>query len=125
MPTPLGIEFFSDISPDGRSIIVGLEGKWTLCDLPGCTDRRPIAAIQGGRVRWMPDGRGYTWVDNALTNNLWLQPLDGSTPRRLTQFDDQKAIGRYAWSRDGKQLAISRAAQASDIVLFRGLKGKP
>jgi serine/threonine protein kinase/Tol biopolymer transport system component len=125
MPTPLGIEFFSDISPDGRSIIVGLEGKWTLCDLPGCTDRRPIAAIQGGRVRWMPDGRGYTWVDNALTNNLWLQPLDGSTPHRLTQFDDRKAIGRYAWSRDGKRLAISRAAQASDIVLFRGLKGKP
>jgi hypothetical protein len=27
-----------------------------------------------------------------------------------------------AWSRDGRRLALSRATQSSDIVLFRGLK---
>jgi Tol biopolymer transport system component len=56
------------------------------------------------------------------SNNLWLQPLDGSAPRQLTHFSDGKTIGHYAWSRDGKRLAMSRATQSSDIVLFRGLK---
>jgi len=51
-----------------------------------------------------------------------MQSIDGSAPRQLTHFTDGKAIGHYAWSRDGRQLAISRAAQASDIVLFTGLK---
>lgn len=64
-------------------------------------------------------------VSYRFTNNLWLQPLDGSTARRLTQFNDRKVIGHYAWSRDGQRLAISRASQASDIVLFRGLTGQP
>jgi hypothetical protein len=33
-------------------------------------------------------------------------------------------FGHYAWSRDGRRLAISRATQSSDIVVFRGLKGR-
>jgi len=28
----------------------------------------------------------------------------------------------FAWSRDGKRLAISRATTTNDIVLFKGLK---
>jgi Tol biopolymer transport system component len=65
-----------------------------------------------------PDGRGLAYVDAAGTN-IWIQPLDGTPPRRLTQFDDQ-IITSFAWSPDGTQLAIVRARETSDLVLLRG-----
>jgi Tol biopolymer transport system component len=76
----------------------------------------------------MPDGRGISYVDRGsdagLTANLFVQPIDGSAPRQLTHFTDRKTIGQYAWSRDGRRLAMSRASFSSDIVLFRGLKSQ-
>jgi hypothetical protein len=51
-----------------------------------------------------------------------VQPLDGSKPRQLTHFTDERPIVDYRWSRDGKRLAIARASVTNDIVLFKGLK---
>jgi eukaryotic-like serine/threonine-protein kinase len=120
----LGIESFSDISPDGRSIIIVDDGKWTVCDLPACTVRKSIAPLAGGRPRWMPDGKAFSYYDGKSNTILWQQPIDGSAPRQLTQRTSDGIIGSYAWSRDGKRLAVSRATPSSDIVLFKGLKGK-
>jgi Tol biopolymer transport system component len=119
----LGIEGFSDISPDGRSIIILDNDKLTVCDLPACTARKPIAPPAGRRLRWMPDGKAFSYYDRQTNTMLWQQPLDGSPPRQLTQTSEGM-IGSYAWSRDGKRLAISYAMPSSDIVLFKGLKGK-
>jgi hypothetical protein len=52
---------------------------------------------------------------------IWVQPLDGKPPHQLTHFTD-RTIGDFAWSRDGKRLAIARVTVANDIVLFKGLK---
>jgi Tol biopolymer transport system component len=65
-----------------------------------------------------PDGRGFAYLDAAGTN-IWIQPVDGTPPRRLTQFDDQ-IITSFAWSPDGSQLAVMRARETSDLVLLRG-----
>jgi len=121
---PLGITSFSDISPDGHSMIILDDGKWTVCELPACTARKPVAPAAGGRPRWMADGKAFSYYDNKTSTTLFLQPLDGSPPRRLTQQTAEGPIGAYAWSRDGKRLAISYAMPSSDIVLFKGLKGK-
>src|SRR5262249_39091098 len=104
---PLRIEIFSDISPDGRSIIIVDNNKWTVCDLPTCTVRKPIAAAAGRRPRWMPDGKAFSYYDAKTETMLWQQPLDGSPPRQLTQPTSDGMIASYAWSRDGKRLAIS------------------
>jgi len=128
-PVAIGIYGFSDISPDGRSIAIGSGTNWTICDFPACTVRKTIA-VPGLIVRWMPDGRGLSFIDRSpitgatSTSNLWVQPIDGSARRQLTHFDDGRSIGHYAWSRDGR-LAIARASMTSDSVLFRGLKGRP
>jgi hypothetical protein len=119
---PVGIIGFSDVSPDGRSIVLALGGKWTICDFPACAARKAIAGIRGSRPRWTPDGRAVAYVDGMTQTNLWVQPIDGSAPRQLTQFTDGRLLGHYAWSHDGQRLAISRATFSSDIVLFRGLK---
>jgi eukaryotic-like serine/threonine-protein kinase len=119
---PVGINAFTDISPDGRSIVIGLAGKWTMCDFPACATRKPIADIRGSRPRWTPDGKGIVYVAGPAGWDLWVQPIDGSPPRQLTHFTDRRAIGHYAFSHDGQRLAISRATFSSDIVLFRGLR---
>ena len=53
--------------------------------------------------------------------NLWSQPLEGGKPKQLTHFTSDQ-IFSYAWSRDGKQLAVSRGTQQSDVVLLSNLK---
>jgi hypothetical protein len=53
--------------------------------------------------------------------NLVVQPLGGTRPYPLTQFTD-RTINDFAFSADGKRLAISRSVAAHDIVLFKGFK---
>jgi hypothetical protein len=69
--------------------------------------------------RWTPDGS----VAYARAGNIWIHPLDGD-PRQLTHFTDNRTILDFAWSRDGKHLAIARATLSNDIVLVRGLQPK-
>ena len=64
---------------------------------------------------------GWELVPPATTN-LWIQPLDGKAPRQLTHFTDGRTIADFAWSRDGKRLAIARSTTTNDIVLFKGLR---
>jgi Tol biopolymer transport system component len=56
--------------------------------------------------------------------NLYLQPLDGGAPVQLTHFDSEPgSMAAYAWSRDGKKLAITRARyNSTDAVMFSGFK---
>jgi Tol biopolymer transport system component len=73
-------------------------------------------------VRWTADGRALSFID-ATETNVWMQPISGGPPRQITQFTDGRTLGHYAWSADGKRLAVSRASFSSDIVLFTGLTG--
>lgn len=45
----------------------------------------------------------------------------GHPPRQLTRFTDARRIYAFAWSRDGKRLAIARTSTTDDIVLIKGL----
>ena len=40
-------------------------------------------------------------------SNIWLQPVDGGEPRKLTDFKSDY-IFRHEWSRDGKSLYLVR-----------------
>jgi len=50
--------------------------------------------------------------------NLWSQSMDGKNRKQLTNFP-KDLILRYAYSRDGKQIAIERGNLESDAFLFR------
>jgi Tol biopolymer transport system component len=115
----LGISNYSDVSPDGKSILVIRDRQWTICDFPACRQFKPITA-PGSGIRWMPGGKSLSYVGQ--DSNLWEYPLDGSAPRPITRFTD-RLIVHYAWSRDGR-LAVARAANSSDIVLMKGLRQK-
>jgi hypothetical protein len=53
-----------------------------------------------------------------------MQPLSGGAPVQLTHFDSEPALIRaYAWSRDGKKFAITRARyNDTDVVMFSGFR---
>ncbi len=73
-------------------------------------------------VRWTHDGRALTYVVNrGGVSNIWIQLLDGSPPRQLTDFKADR-IFSFDWSPDGKWLALSRGPEQRDVVLMSDFK---
>jgi len=71
-----------------------------------------------GYYRWTPDGRALAYVNTIdEVSNIWIQPLDGGPPKQLTDFKSE-AIHHFAWSRDGKHLALVRVQGMNDVVLL-------
>jgi eukaryotic-like serine/threonine-protein kinase len=103
-----------------RFIVQRLEGGATLheIELP--------PAYNWYSLGWTPDGHALTYVHNTTgnTQNVYMQPLAGGPPVQLTHFDSEPAqVKAYAWSRDGKKFAITRARYAdSDVVMFTGFR---
>jgi hypothetical protein len=50
-------------------------------------------------------------------DNLWLQPLDGSPSRQVTNFQGD-AIQYYLFSPDRRTLGVMRTHIESDVVLL-------
>jgi eukaryotic-like serine/threonine-protein kinase len=125
----------SDISPDGeliacfskeqlnlpwRIMVLPFEGGDPIktFDLPTTVDpvNREFSVV------WTPDGRAITYIDTrGGTWNVWAQPLDGGPPRQLTDYKTN-GVGAREWSRDGKQLILTRGTVTRDVVLISNFK---
>jgi Tol biopolymer transport system component len=70
--------------------------------------------------RFSPDGKSVAFViEEAGVDNIWMQPVDGSKGRKLTNFNDSERIQDFRWSPDGKALALLRFSSVSDVILLR------
>jgi serine/threonine protein kinase/dipeptidyl aminopeptidase/acylaminoacyl peptidase len=122
---------FPSISPDGKSIsyfytdeqannqpklaVIAFEGGGPVrtIDLPRSVS--PIA------FAWMPDGKSIAYLDNSSgILNVWSQPLDGGTPKQLTNYKSE-FVTSFAISRDSK-IATYRWSATRDIVLIRDFR---
>ncbi len=132
-----GTDFSPPVSPDGRLIAYSkIAGQG-----PGAKSKIVVQQLQAGAVvkeielpatytwqnlGWTPDGRALTFVHNTTgsVQNLYMQPLAGGAPVQLTHFNSEPAVvAAYAWSRDGKKFAITRARyNDTDVVLFTGFR---
>ena len=65
------------------------------------------------------DGKSvvYTVREHGV-DNLWMQDLAGTGRKQLTHFDKERIV-RFAFSPDGKELAIQRGHLEQDAVLLR------
>jgi Tol biopolymer transport system component len=125
------------VSPDGAFIAYGrfdgqgasAKSKFVVQRLEGGAPVQeievpPTYAWSG--LRWTPDGRALAYVHNTTGNtmNVYMQPLAGGPPVQLTHFNSEpSAVLAYAWSRDGKKFAITRARyNDSDVVMFSGFR---
>lgn len=74
---------------------------------------------QGG-LRWTPDGQALLFpLEREGTTDLWMQSVSGGPPRQLTHSGHVVA---YTWSPDGKRLAVTRATDSRDVVLFSNFR---
>ncbi|HEX3230264.1 MAG TPA: hypothetical protein VHQ95_14910, partial [Pyrinomonadaceae bacterium] len=116
-------------SPDGKQIVclylAEPAGSRSLALLPS-EGGQPVKTLPFTgpitKLRWTVDGRAlvYGATRNGVTN-LWAQPIDGSPPKQLTNFASE-LIFSFDLSRDGKQVAMSRGTQTSDVVLINNFK---
>jgi eukaryotic-like serine/threonine-protein kinase len=113
-----------DVSRDGRRLVFYTSDpenrfKLVVCDLPTCANRislDPPLNYAYGTLRFTPDGQAIAYFSGS---NIWSQPIKGGPLRQITHFDDSRQIVNFAWSRDGKRLAVARATVTNDVVLLK------
>jgi eukaryotic-like serine/threonine-protein kinase len=119
-----------DVSPDGKlAAFATLEHSGEHKEMLALveTDGGKVAKLDGferprfGVLRFSRDGKAavYPTRENGI-DNLWLQPLDGSKGKQITEFKGEH-IFDFHWSFDGKQLAFIRGHTDSDVVLIRDM----
>jgi Tol biopolymer transport system component len=123
-----GLAWNPSMSPDGPMIIFAFQPDPTVP-----TAKTAVVRIEGGEpvkvldlsaeaVAWSPDGRALTYVDTRNgVSNIWSQALAGGPPKQLTHFTSE-LIFSYAWSRDGKRLAVARGQMTNDVVLITNFR---
>ncbi len=111
------------VSPDGTRIAFrawDATAAKTRTHVISFEDGKPIATLdfEFRNHQWSPDGRSlvYSYEDNGVVN-LWSRPIDGGPARRLTHFKEG-LINGFAFSRDGKRIAMGRGQVSSDVVLI-------
>ena len=72
--------------------------------------------------RWAPSGQS---IEYALTkdgvSNIWERKLTGGPPKQITNFKSD-LIFDFRWSRDGRQLALTRGSQNSNVILLTNFR---
>src|SRR5262249_49709458 len=117
-------------SPDGTQVAFYYHpagGSWLLAVMPigGTRPTRTFEvapSIAYAAVRWTADGKALLH-NSALSDraNIWLQPMDGGAPRKVTRFPDQN-IFAFDRSADWKTLIIARGTLTRDAVLIRNFR---
>ena len=119
------------ISPDGKQFI--------------CTHRDPtpealpkllVVSAESGEVArtldwpegtnavyWSPDGQAVDYVaEREGLSNVWRLSLTGGKEQKLTDWQTPAAIWYLAWSRDGRQLGITRDTRADQLILIQNFR---
>jgi Tol biopolymer transport system component len=112
------------VSPDGTRVAFRLRDAFGVMPIGGGPVQRfpNITRTSYSRVRWSADGTAL--LHNSGVNeraNIWLQPLDGSPPRKITQFDDEYAL-LFDVSPNGRYLAIVRGTLSRDAVVIENFR---
>jgi len=102
------ISFMDAEARASRYAIARLDGsEWT---------RLPMV---GRQPRLAPDGKGIDVMQGrGGVDNIWRYPLDGSAAKQISTFASDRLFN-FAWSRDGKRLAVARGTATADVVLIR------
>ena len=123
---------YPTFSPDGKQIACYYS------DAPNAPTKIGIFSIEGGQpiklftptlpvgretnLEWTRDGRSIVYgVTKNGVANLWAQAVDGGEPKQITNFTSERIIW-FAFSPDGKRIAVSRGTQTSDVVLIKDFR---
>jgi eukaryotic-like serine/threonine-protein kinase len=117
-----------DVSPDGKLVALASfhhadthKEKLVLVAIDSGQEVKALdfERPRDGWLRFTSDGKGVVYpVLTGGADNLWLQPLDGSPGKQITDFKSELIVD-FHWSLDGARLAIIRGHTDSDVVLIR------
>jgi Tol biopolymer transport system component/imidazolonepropionase-like amidohydrolase len=102
-----GTNMAAALSPDGRTLIIDVQGSlWTLPATGGAARRLTDEYLDARQPSWAPDNRRVAF--QGYENGVWhvyVMNDDGSGLRAITSgpFDDREP----SWSRDGVRIAFS------------------
>ncbi len=127
--------FIGDIGFD-----ISRDGKWLALFLIKTVGNAPVPSIAlvgldagpnppvrtlvpnphiAGAAGFTPDGKAVVYpINENGASNLWVQPLDGSPGKQITNFPAD-LLQFFSFSPDGKTLAVMRRHEESDVVLLR------
>ncbi|HEX6905511.1 MAG TPA: protein kinase [Terriglobales bacterium] len=132
-----GTSFSPRVSPDGKLIAYGkTEGQGASTKSKIVVQRLEDGAIEKQiemialfddwhALGWTPDGKALSFVHNTTGNkqNVYMVSLSGGAPVPLTHSSEPVFVPAYAWSKDGKKFALTRARyNDTDVVLFSGFR---
>jgi len=122
------------IDKASTGIAISRDGKWiATAHFEPTAINTAIYPIEGGEphrildlsgyvyFRWTPDGRALAYVDGTNVSVINSQPIGGGPPKQLIDFKPDR-IFSFAWSPDGKQLALARGIVNKDVVLISNFK---
>jgi serine/threonine protein kinase/Tol biopolymer transport system component len=119
-----------DASPDGKHVLAS--GN-QLIRVFRVSDGAVVARIQlqggNGRARWLPDGSGIAFVDDAKdgTTGLYVQNFvpgqDTSGSRRMLVSNPERPPESFAISRDGSQVVIATPDVSWNLLSVDGVAG--
>jgi Tol biopolymer transport system component/DNA-binding winged helix-turn-helix (wHTH) protein len=126
-------ESLLSISPDGKWLAsrhvsaqpegTGEERRLRISILPTEGGAEPkLFDLPIGRtiIQWSADSTAFDYAGGPFnSSSLWRQPLAGGEPQKLCEFPDR--IFDLAWSRDKKNLVVSRGRQQGDAILITNL----
>ena len=91
-------------------------------DSPQNTKLLDFQHSRSGFAQFTHDGKAVVYpFHDQDADNLWLQPVDGSPGRQITNFKSEQ-IRDFHWSFDGSQLGLIRGHTDSDVVLLQESK---
>jgi Tol biopolymer transport system component len=115
------------VSPDGRQVAFMYQEERAQ------TPQAVLMPVEGGtpkvlasmpqpntwpQMAWVPDGKSLSYVRTSKSvSNIYRRPFAGGPDVKVTDFRDRR-IFAYAWSRDGRHLALARGASHGDVVMF-------
>jgi eukaryotic-like serine/threonine-protein kinase len=104
-----------DDAPLGKAFLAILDiDRGTMTKL-----ENPLGMVVGLPLQWTPDGQAVAYVAvRDGVSNLWRMPIDGTAATPITHFDSGEALLHFAFSGDGKQLAMVRGWKNTDVVLM-------
>ncbi len=131
-PQPLGrgtSAMGGRIAPDGKLIVYAVFGEPTAplrVKVTPASGGSPLYEFDqppsSGAGNWAPDSKALQVVlTRNGVSNIWERKLAGGPPRQITNFTSG-LIFDFEWSRDGKQLALSRGNESSDVILISNFR---
>jgi eukaryotic-like serine/threonine-protein kinase len=120
-----------DISPDSKTVALAAFGhlgehveslKLISLDPNQASKTLEFEHPRSGPITFSRDGKAVIYsFRHGGVDDLWLQPLDGSSGKQITDFKSEH-IRDFRWSFDGSKMAVIRGHTDSDVVLIRDVQ---